>query len=554
MKTQLLLLPLLISLLATMPGISQQPALRLASPMVKAESGRVANELIVQLRPGERLADLLPYINNRRPASAISLRTVAVSLNMHLLRFDPSQWPGESLKKWLARQKAVEGVQYNYQVEFRHRPNDPEYNFQWGAERIGMPEVWEVTQGGGVSALGDTIVVAILDSGFDLEHEDLVGNIWVNPAEIPGDGVDNDNNGYIDDAHGWDYNSDSPEIAYGDHGLAVAGVLGAKGNNNLGIAGINWNVKMMLFTVTYVDEIISAYEYVIEQRRRYNQSNGREGSFVVATNASFGLATPMFCEEQPMWGSMYDLMGEEGVLTGAGAANRNRNIDEVGDVPTSCESDFLLTVLNGTEEEERQSSSAYGQVSIDMAAPGENSHSLRLLDGYGTFNGNSAAAPHLTGAISMLYSLPCELLAEEALANPKETALWIRTVLLGSVDPQPGFEGITATGGRLNVRSAMNSIAESCGKSNGPLEVLNLYPNPADELLTIVYETPDNERYDFRIYNALGQLVFQTQDLPNSFGIKTLEVDVSNWPDGLYAVSIQRGEEQFTRKLIVARR
>ena len=110
MKTQLLLLSLLISLLATMPGISQQPALRLASPMVKAESGRVANELIVQLRPGERLADLLPYINNRRPASAISPRTVAVSLNMHLLRFDPSQWPGESLKEWLARQKAVEGV------------------------------------------------------------------------------------------------------------------------------------------------------------------------------------------------------------------------------------------------------------------------------------------------------------------------------------------------------------------------------------------------------------------------------------------------------------
>ena len=553
MKTQLLLLPLLISLLATMPGISQQPALRLASPMVKAESGRVANELIVQLRPGERLADLLPYINNRRPASAISPRTVAATLNMHLLRFDPSQWPGESLKAWLARQKAVEGVQYNYQVEFRHRPNDPEYNFQWGAERIGMPEVWQATPGG-VTALSDTIVVAILDSGFDLEHEDLTGNIWVNPAEIPGDGVDNDNNGYIDDAHGWDYNSDGPEIAYGDHGLAVAGVLGAKGNNNRGIAGINWNIKMMLFTITYVDEIISAYEYVIEQRQRYNESNGQEGSFVVATNASFGLATPMFCEEQPLWGNMYDLMGEEGVLTGAGAANRDRNVDEVGDVPTTCESDFLLTVLNGTEEEERQSASAYGAVSIDMAAPGENSHSLRLSNGYGTFSGNSAAAPHMTGAIAMLYSLPCELLAEEALTNPKETALWIRTVLLQGIDPQPGFEGITATGGRLNVRNAMNSIAESCGKSNGPLEVLNLYPNPADELLTIVYETPDNERYDFRIYNALGQLVFQTQDLPNSFGIKTLEVDVSNWPDGLYAVSIQRGEEQFTRKLVVARR
>lgn len=551
MKTQL---SILICLFLTVPGISQQPALRLASPMVEAESGRVVNELIVQLRPGERLADLLPYINNRRPASAISPRTVAATLNMHLLRFDPSQWPGESLKAWLERQKAVEGVQYNYQLEFRHRPNDPEYNFQWGAERIGMPEVWATTQGGGVSALGDTIVVAILDSGFDLEHEDLVGNIWANPAEIPGDGVDNDNNGYIDDAHGWDYNSDSPEIAYGDHGLAVAGVLGAKGNNDQGIAGINWNIKMMLFTITYVDDIISAYEYVLEQRQRYNESNGQEGSFVVATNASFGLATPIFCEEQPLWGSMYDLMGEEGVLTGAGAANRDRNVDEVGDVPTTCESDFLLTVLNGTEEEERQSASAYGAVSIDMAAPGENSHSLRLSNGYGTFNGNSAAAPHLTGAIAMLYSLPCELLAEEAIANPSETALWIRSVLLENVDPQPGFEGITASGGRLNVRNAMDAIADQCGGTNGPLELLSLFPNPASERLTINYETPDNEPYEFRIYNALGQLVYRNQDLPNRFGTKTLEVNVGDWPQGLYTVSVQRGNEQFSRKLIVARR
>lgn len=546
--------PLLLASLLTLSlsAFAQQPQLRLASPMVEAESGRVVNELIVQLRQGERMSDLLPYLDQRHPAAALHVRTVASTLNIHLLRFDPEQWPAETLLEWLGRQKMVEGVQYNYKVEFRARPNDPDYDFQWGAERIGMPDVWEVTQGG-TSALGDTIVVAILDSGFDLEHDDLAGNIWTNTAEVLGDSVDNDENGYIDDVYGWNFSGDNPEIAYGEHGLNVAGVLGAKGNNNQGIAGINWNIKMMLLSITYVDNIISAYEYVVEQRKRYNQSNGQEGAFVVATNASFGLATPMFCDEQPLWGSMYDLLGEQGVLTGAGAANEMRNVDEVGDVPTSCESDFLLTVLNGTEEEERQSSSAYGSVSIDMAAPGENSYTLRIPNGYGVFNGNSAAAPHLTGAITMLYSLPCELLAEEALSNPKETALWVRSVLLESVDAQPGFEGITATGGRLNVRNAMDKIADQCGGTSGPFELVNLFPNPADDILTIVYETPDNERYEFRVYNALGQLVYRNQDLPNRFGAKTLEVDLSNWPQGLYSVLIFRGESEEARKLIIAR-
>jgi subtilisin family serine protease len=554
MKTITLYTLLIACLLSTtLPALAQQPLSQLAQPMVEAGSDRVLNELIVQLRTGEKLDDLLPYLNARQSGSILHTETVASSLNIHLIRFNPVQWPEQQLLEWLDRQKAVEAVQYNYQVEFRTTPNDPEYDFQWGAARIGAPQVWNVTQGG-YSALGDTIVVAILDSGFDLEHEDLAGNIWTNPAEILGDGIDNDDNGYIDDAHGWDYNSDSPEIAYGSHGLGVTGILGAKGDNGLGVAGVNWNIKLMFFTITYIDDIIASYEYVIQQRELYNQTNGAEGAFVVATNASFGLAMPMFCDQQPIWGSMYDLLGEVGVLTGAGTANRHRNVDEVGDIPTTCESDFLITVLNGTEAEERQTSSAYGEVAIDMAAPGENSHSLAPFNGYGAFSGNSAAAPHITGAIALLYSLPCERLAEEALTNPSETALWMRSVLLNGVDAQPGFAGITATGGRLNVRNAMNSIAESCGKSNGPLEVLNLFPNPADELLTIVYETPDNEPYDFRIYNALGQLVFQTQDIPNSFGVKSLEVDVSNWPDGLYAVSIQRGEEQFSRKLIVARR
>jgi len=551
-NTALLLLALSLPLVSAAQPTLQRAATAEASPERFVQSdGQVANELIVRLKPMAGMEPLLRYANSSHPGSVEYAREVAASLNIHLLRFDPERWQAEKLREWMLAQSTVEAVQHNYRVAFRRVPNDPEYELQWGINRIGAPQVWEAATGG-VTALGDTIVVAVVDSGFDLEHEDLQGNIWNNPHEIPADSVDNDGNGYVDDVHGWDFVGGSPDISYGDHGLSVSGIIGASGNNERGVTGLNWNVKMMLLSVAYVDQIISSYEYVIEQRRLYNESGGAEGAFIVATNASFGLPDPIFCEEQPLWGEMYDLLGEVGVLTGAGTANDNFDVDELGDMPTTCKSDYILTVLNANEEEEKHSSSAYGSVSIDMAAPGEGSQTLKPGNSYGSFGGNSAAAPHITGAIALLYSLPCPLLAEEALSNPAETALWIRSVLLQGVDLQPGFAGITATGGRLNVQNAMDRIAEDCGGTSGPLGVLRLYPNPASEQLTIEYETPDNEAYEFRIYNTLGQVVYRNSDKPDRFGTKTLGVDVSKWPQGLYVLSIRRGEEVESQPFLVA--
>lgn len=518
--------------------------------LVDPLTGQVKNELLVQLDEQASITTLVQKINRQKEASALHKRVASGRFNIHLLQFDPSAWPDESLLQWLNARREVLAAQYNFEVEFRQDPNDPEFIRQWGFPRIGVTEVWDISTGG-LTANGDTIVVAILDSGCDLSHPDLQGNIWNNPAEIPDDNVDNDNNGYVDDTYGWNFISDTSVMRTDSHGLAVTGLVGAKGNNNMGVSGINWNIKLMVCAIQYVDQIISAYEYVIEQRQLYNETQGAKGAFVVATNASFGLQTPTFCDEQPVWGGMYDELGEAGVLTGAGTTNRNLNVDEEGDMPTSCESDFIITVTNMNQEEEKEFSSGFGEASIDMAAPGQNSYSLYLFERYTTFDGNSAAAPHLTGSIALLYSLPCEELAADALANPKATALLIRSALLNGAEPLSNFEGLTATGGLLNVFNAMEIINEACGGSSGPLDILRIFPNPASSSFFVEYETPDFEPYDFRVYNALGQEIYRNTETPPRFASKRLEIDTRNWAPGVYFAAIQRGGEREVKPVLV---
>lgn len=512
--------------------------------------GKIKDELLVRLEDNAAIQPFLQKINARHPASVNLHRTVAQRYGIFLLKINTAIWPENTLEEWLHAQPEVMAVQHNYKLASRQAPNDFEFVNQWGLPRIGVEAVWDVTTGG-QTLNGDEIVLAVLDSGFDINHPDLAANVWQNPYETPNDGLDNDNNGYIDDTFGWNFKEDSNIMLVDDHGLAVAGILGARGNNAIGVAGINWNIKVMLFATGFVDQIISAYEYCIEQRRRYNESNGQEGAFLVATNASFGLPTPTFCEAQPIWGGMYDLMGEVGILTGAGTANSNINVDLQGDMPTSCESDFLLTVTNITQDDEKYQSSGFGRTHIDMGAPGHNSYSLALSNQYGTFNGNSAAAPHLTGSIALLYALPCQDLADGALSEPMETALFIRDAILNSTEPLEDLDGITATGGVLNVENAMNFIAETCIATAGPLELIRLYPNPSPGNLRVEYETPDYETYEFRIYNILGQEVYRHEAMPNRFAQKKLALDLHYLAKGSYFFMIQRGEERVVKPFVI---
>lgn len=519
---------------------------------LRSEVSAIDRELIVWLTPETDVNAFISNLNKRQDLSTFRwIKTLGHRSNIHLFQFDSEKADRQTIIHQLRSAKEVLQVQFNAEVNYRITPNDLNYAEQWDMDRIAMPEAWELSTGG-LTVNGDTIVIAILDSGFDITHADLRDNVWYNHAEIPGDNIDNDNNGYIDDYVGWNFRADTSTHGLNTHGHSVAGIIGARGNNNIGVTGVNWNIKLMLLDTKTISSIIAAYEYVIDKRELYNTSGGAEGAFVVATNASWGIEN-QFCDEQPIIRDLYDQMGHLGILTAAGTANTNYNVDLYGDFPTTCPSDYLLTVTNTLMNDEKSQNSGFGTTSVDMGAPGDDSYTIRLNDDYGVFGSNSAATPHLTGAIGLLYSLLCPEMATDALIHPAEVARVVKNVLLSGVDPVTALVPFTKTGGRLNVANSAFQLLESCSISTGDLKIISLMPNPVSEILSVEYQSPDFKDYTFLVHNALGQLILKETVTPNLFNEKIYHLDVSQLSPGLFTVSIWGKENRVSGKFLVVR-
>ena len=206
-----------------------------------------------------------------------------------LFHFDTAAVDQAVMLRTFQGHPAVQLAQNNHIVMERNTPDDPQFGQQWQHQNIQSELAWDITTGG-VTAAGDTIVVAIIEKA-DLGHPDLAANAWINRGEIPGNGIDDDGNGYVDDVRGWDPVAGNDAVYSGGHGTEVAGMIGAVGNNDSLVVGANWHVKMM--PVNYQDaqeaNVITAYTYPLIMRRLYNSTNGAKGAFIVATNASWGV-------------------------------------------------------------------------------------------------------------------------------------------------------------------------------------------------------------------------------------------------------------------------
>ncbi|MBI2472934.1 S8 family serine peptidase [Candidatus Uhrbacteria bacterium] len=342
---------------------------------------------------------------------------------------------------------------------FAQTPDDVYLDEQWYLEQIHAQEAWDVETGDG------SVVVAILDTGFDLDHPDLKQNLWINTKEIADDGIDNDHNGYVDDLNGYDFidedGSPVPDQDNGfeesavSHGTVIAGIIGGVGNNGKGIAGINWDVQLM--SIRILDSNGIGDSYSVYKGVKYAIKNGADVINLSFTGFDVDDLLSAAIEEAYRAGIV--------VVAAMGNAEPGINTDDQAIYP-SCygeedDHDWILGVAATDTHDEKAFFSNYGSLCTDISAPGEDIFSTvyqdddwqALSQGYyqGGWSGTSMASPMISGAAALLKSAYHSLTPDD-----------IKSILRLSVDP------VISTGdavgkmgaGRLNLSNAL-AIAPS---------------------------------------------------------------------------------------------
>ncbi|HLN52258.1 MAG TPA: S8 family serine peptidase [Lentimicrobium sp.] len=473
----------------------------------QSDENKISGELLVMFKN-----DLNPLSNtllkSDLEANGITVdHKLGKSLNIWLLRFSETEVDPHAVLKLLKLHPDVQLAQFNHPVTEREIiPNDPSFNMQWAFKNTGqssgvpgadihVTEAWELTTSG-VTALGDTIVVAVIDGGVDLNHSDL--NLKKNYNEIPVNGIDDDGNGYIDDFNGWNAYNGSGNMVTHDHGTHVIGIVAAKTNNALGVAGVSFNAKVLPVAGSSTTEstVVTAYDYVFTMRKLYNETNGQTGEYIVASNSSFGVdgGDP---EDYPLWGAMYDSMGMVGIINVASTANRYWDVDIQGDIPTAMQNESLISVTNTTNMDMLNTQAAWGATSIDLGAPGTSIYSTRQGNTYGTKTGTSMSSPMVSGSIALMYAVtdPEKLMEYKLL--PSLAVSRFKRYIISTVDTIPTLIGKTVSGGRLNTLDAVTMAANPPVLAANPGQLsITLKPNTRDTLvIQISSTTTENDPY-----------------------------------------------------------
>lgn len=305
---------------------------------------------------------------------------------------------------------------------------------------IDMPEAWSVTTG------SPEVVVAVIDSGVDINHPDLAGNIWTNPDEIPGNGEDDDNNGYIDDVNGWDFNHRDNTVfdssGEDSHGTHVAGTIAAEGNNGLGVAGVSWRTRIMPLKFLAgnsgrASDAISAIGYAVAEGAKI--SNNSWECVKCITDSVFSESLRLAIEEANFADHLFV----------AAAGNSGQDNDSSPRYPSGYDLPNVISVAatdnkDGLWSDPAAGSSNYGATSVDLAAPGSQVLSTIPNRGYGFLSGTSMATPHVSGVAALLKS-----------RFPGLTHLEIKDRIMGGTEAKAALAGKMVTGGRLNSARAL---------------------------------------------------------------------------------------------------
>jgi subtilisin family serine protease len=334
----------------------------------------------------------------------------------------------------------VRYVEPNYRLHKQTIPNDPRFGDLWGLRNTGqaggtagadiaVTNVW-ATMGTGST----NVIVAIIDTGIDYTHPDLVGNVWSNAGELAGNGLDDDGNGIVDDVHGarWTGGSGAPTSGNpmdGDgHGTHVAGTIGGFGNNAVGVAGVNWRVRLMALKFLddsgsgYTADAVSAIDYAIDKGAHLSNNSWGGGGYSQALKDAI------------------DAAGAANQLFIAAAGNSGTDNDSIPSYPAGYDSANIVAVASSDRNDQRSSFSSYGRTTVDLAAPGSDIWSSTPGNNYESYSGTSMATPHVAGAAALLLSL-----------YPGTSWETLKGWLLDGAKRLGPWTGWTLTGGRLQV-------------------------------------------------------------------------------------------------------
>jgi subtilisin family serine protease len=386
----------------------------------------------IEGRPLQRLKAAAQRRDGRGDLERVSMRPgLAMAAALRALQADP----------------AVDFAEPNWLYTTQDTSDDPYFTDGrlWGMYGAGTTPANAFGSGAAAAwAAGKTcssdVVVGIIDEGVHVRHQDLRANILAVPGEIAGNGIDDDGNGYIDDVNGWDFFNGDASVFDGrgdDHGTHVAGTVGAKGGNALGVAGVCWNVRMVVGKFLQgsgsTANAILAVDYMTDLKTRH-------GLNLVATNNSWGGGG--FSQGLK---DAIDRAGAADILFVAAAGNSAANMEVTNFYPAGYDSDNIISVANITSTGALSGSSNYGATRVDLGAPGSGVWStvpgrFAFQSKYASYSGTSMASPHVAGAVALYKSL-----------NPNASAAQIKAAILAATIPTPSLEGRTVTGGRLDV-------------------------------------------------------------------------------------------------------
>ncbi|WP_341502131.1 S8 family serine peptidase [Gallaecimonas sp. GXIMD4217] len=358
----------------------------------------------------------------------------------------------DALLKRLARHPAIEVAEPNYLLHANATPDDSRFGELWGLHNTGQsggtvdadidaPEAWDITTG------SRSVIVGVIDTGVDYSHPDLQANMWVNPGEIAGNGVDDDGNGVVDDIHGFSaYNDNGDPMDGNGHGTHVAGTIGASGNNGSGVAGVNWEVTIIGCQFLSPSGSGSSSD-AIECIDYMTDLKVNRGIDIKATNNSWGGGG----YSEALKGAI-DTAGNAGILFVAAAGNDSSDGDSSPHYPSSYDSDAILAVASTDRNDNMSGFSNYGLTSVDLGAPGSSILSTVPGGGYDSYSGTSMASPHVAGAAALIWSI-----------NPDLSPVEMKQLLMDSGDELPALVGKTVSGKRINLASALDAADPTPG-------------------------------------------------------------------------------------------